>query len=71
MEKRSYKTYYSVVFRNWGADYPGKAWFDNKAEAEDFASHDYTDSVVRHRVCNPDAIAKYEVLVKRSRLNNE
>ena len=28
------KTYYSVVYRNWGADRPGEAWFDNKRQNE-------------------------------------
>ena len=63
MEK-TYKTYYSVVYRNWGADSASEAWFDDKKEAEKFANQDYRDDVVTHRASNPETIKKYENLVK-------
>ena len=62
MEK-TYKTYYSVVYRNWGADSASEAWFDDKKEAEEFADHDYRDNVVTHRVSKPETIKKYDEFV--------
>ena len=59
------KTYYSVVYRNWGADRPGEAWFADKKEAEAFAGRDYRDNVIAHHVSNPKTIKEYEELVAR------
>ena len=56
--------FYSVKYRNWGADAPGVAWFDDKEEAEKFANQDYRDDVVTHRASNPETIKEYENLVK-------
>ena len=63
------KTYYSVVYRNWGADRPGKAWFDNKKEAEEFAQHDYRDNVRAHHVSKAETIKAYNELVACSKIN--
>ena len=63
------KTYYSVVYRNWGADKPGKAWFDNKKEAEDFASRDYRDTVIAHHVRKAETITEYDEFVERTKIN--
>lgn len=59
------KTYYSVVYRNWGADRPGEAWFDNKKEAEEFADHDYRDNVIAHHVSKAETIKEYDEFVAR------
>lgn len=63
MEKR---TYYSVVYRSWGADRENTAWFDDKETAEGFASQDYRDDVKTHRVSKAETIAKYDELVART-----
>ena len=57
------KTYYSVVYRSWGADRANEAWFDNKEEADKFASKDYHDTPVAHHVSAPATIEKYNELV--------
>lgn len=59
------KTYYSVVYRNWGAYSPGIAWFDNKKEAEEFAAHDYREGVIAHHVSNVETIKEYDEFVAR------
>ena len=63
------KTYYSVVYRNWGADRPGRAWFDTKKAAEDFANHDYRDNVIAHHVSKTKTIKEYDELVARTNIN--
>ena len=57
------KTYYSVVYRNWGADGPRVAWFDTKKEAEEFADHDYRDNVITHHVSKTGTIKAYDEFV--------
>jgi len=57
------KTYYSVVYRSWGADRANEAWFDDKKEAEKFADRDYSDNVVTHNVSKLETIEKYDELV--------
>ena len=57
------KTYYSVVYRNWGDDGPREAWFDNKKEAEEFADHDYRDNVIAHHVSKAETIKEYDEFV--------
>jgi hypothetical protein len=58
------KTYYGVVYAVWGADNKKTAWFDDKTEAYNFASHDYRDDPITHNVSNPETIKKYDELVK-------
>ena len=58
------KTYYSVVYRTWGADSESYAWFDNQAEAQNFAKKDYTGAIVTHNVSKPETIKEYDKLVK-------
>jgi hypothetical protein len=60
------KTFYSVVFKGWGADSAETAWFDDKVAADAFADHDYRDNVIVHHVSNPDTIARYEGYVEKS-----
>ena len=60
------KTYYSVVYRNWGAYKPAVAWFDNKKEAEDFANRDYRDNVIAHHVSKAETIKEYDEFVARN-----
>ena len=65
MEKKMSATrrFYSVKFRNWGADAPGTAWFDNKEDADKFYnSRDYVDAPVEHQARSEKTIAKYEEL---------
>ena len=57
------KTYYSVSYAVWGADNKKEAWFDDKAKANNFASHDYRDNPIIHNVSKPEAIKKYDELV--------
>jgi hypothetical protein len=57
------KTYYSVKYSVWGSDRKHTAWFDNKEEAEEFASHDYRDNPVAHRVSRLEKIREYDQLV--------
>lgn len=63
MEKT--RKFYSVKFRNWGADAPGTAWFDNKKDADEFYySKDAADSPKLHLARSADTIAKYEEYCK-------
>ncbi len=57
------KTYYSVDYSVWGSDSTKTAWFDNKEEAEAFASHDYRDEPVMHKASKLDKTTKYDKLV--------
>jgi len=63
------KIYYSVVYRNWGADRASEAWFDDKEKAYDFANHDYRDNPVMHRVSRPKKITEYNELVDQTAFN--
>jgi len=63
------KTYYSVVYRNWGADRASEAWFDNKEKAYNFANHDYRDAPIMHRVSRPEKIKECEELVGMTEFN--
>ena len=54
------KTYYSVVYRKWGADKSTTAWFDDKKAAEEFSDHDYRDNPVAHHVSNSETIKDYD-----------
>ena len=57
------RKFYSVKFRNWGADSPGVAWFDSKEDAEEFYnSRDHVDAPVEHQARAEKTIAKYEEL---------
>jgi hypothetical protein len=57
------KTFWSVKYRNWGADAPGVAWFDNKKDAFNFYnSRNYVDSPVRHVTRSAEKIARYTEL---------
>ncbi len=57
------KTFYSVQYRNWGADSQGKAWFDNKKEAHKFYnSREYVDPPIKHTTRNAEKIARYAEL---------
>ena len=51
------KTFYSVNYREWGADQTYTKWFDNKEEAINFARRDYADYPVAHRYSNFKSIA--------------
>ena len=62
------KTYYSVVYRNWGAYGTGKAWFENKKEAEEFAAHDYRENVIAHHVSKAETIKEYDEFVARTNI---
>lgn len=58
------KTFYSVTYRNWGADSVSEAWFDNKKDADKFYdSRDYVDVPVQHRTQSAKKIAEYKYLV--------
>jgi hypothetical protein len=60
------KTFYSVKYRNWGADAPGCAWFDNKRDADKFYdSRDYVDVPAAHRTSSPQKIMEYTELCNR------
>lgn len=61
------KTFYSVKFRNWGADGCGIAWFDNIFEAKHFASKDYRDNVVVHNIKNKEKIRHIESMLPNRR----
>lgn len=51
MSRREVKVFWSVRFRNWGADSAGTAWFNNEEEANDFYnSRNYVDPPVSHYV---------------------
>lgn len=57
------RRFYSVKYRNWGADSAGMAWFDNKEDADKFYdSRDYVDSPVEHQARSAKTIAEYEEL---------
>jgi hypothetical protein len=57
------KTFWSVTFRNWGADASGTVWFDNKKDADKFYnSRNYVDSPVRHIARSPQLIEEYRSL---------
>ena len=63
---RMQKTFWSVQYRNWGADAPSKAWFDNKKDADKFYnSRDYVDPPVRHRTRSAGKIKMYEDLCRQ------
>ena len=65
------KTYYSVVYRNWGSDGSGEAWFDNKKEAEEFADHDYRDNVIAHHVSRAETIKEYDEFVAMTKYEGQ
>jgi len=60
------KTFWSVKYCNWGADVPGKAWFDNKKDADKFYnSRDHVDPPVRHTTGSLEKIARYTELCQQ------
>lgn len=64
MEKT--RRFYSVRFRNWGADSAGTAWFDNKEDADKFYdSRDYVDPPKEHQARSTKTIEKYEEYCKQ------
>lgn len=70
MSKDTKKKYYSVRYIKWGMDAPRKSWFDSLQDAQAFASGDYRDGVVLHRVSKPSMVAKYAELVELSASHN-
>ena len=61
------KTFWSVKYAVWGADGTMEAWFDDKAEAVEFANADYRDKPVRHTVSKQGTIRHYDALVADTR----
>lgn len=61
------KTFWSVEYRNWGADSASVRWFDDRDEAYKFANNDYRDKPVAHTYSNPDKIAEAEERVNLDR----
>lgn len=68
---KNYKTFYSVTYRQCGADYPSIAWFDDKEKATEFGRQDYHDGYVAHRVSNPKTIDDMLRRVAETELENE
>lgn len=57
------KRFYSVTYRNWGADRPETAWFDNETAADEFCNNrDYVDMPVIHQARAIETIKNYEAL---------
>ena len=54
------KTFYTVTYKVWGTNGKSTATFDNKLDAKNFASRDYTDKPVRHTLSDQRKIASFE-----------
>ena len=63
------KSFWSVVYRTWGADREYVAWFDNKDDAYNFANHDYRNSPIRHNYLSASRIKDAEELVNMTKYN--
>ena len=61
------KTFYTVTYAVWGACRPRTAYFDNRADADKFASRDYTDKPVRHTLSDQRKITEFENYVAETK----
>ena len=53
------KKFYTVTYTTLGSNFKSTKWFDDLAEAKEFANHDYRDSVVTRVARTKKTIDEY------------